>query len=203
MKRLAFFLTLFCACNEQDIVVTTTTTSPDFSTDADSFSDSGEEPTGALTSSTSTSDSDGPPSWQCAFFVELNVGVSADAAHFVIDSTRCEDGQAVTLRLAYDKSEPADFDLGSPSACGSWGGAASVAESVVQMPIGPPKTAIATLLVDDMVAEAVRIPAVLQDLMWDEKPAIPPRPIHRAEDLSWRIIPDHMPGCDLLPTDGP
>ena len=138
----------------------------------------------------------------CAHFVEVNGAQSPATNYMVIDSSGCQRGQ-MSINVGMPGFTSADFDLGPVNGCHAWGGPKSPAGidgTVIGLPVpeGPILSYWLTLFVNGEVSDDVRIPDILHTQQWDEKPLAPTTPIRRADDFSWRVIPEHVPGCDLL-----
>ncbi len=190
----------------------TTGTDSTLGTDGVSSTDGSSDTTAATVSDDTQPTTGDPvepisdPPVGCAHFVEV-LGRAAPAGRYIaVDASGCPRGSVLSLKTFIGGDSGGEWltDLGVALPCAVYGGADSPAASdpngVVVMLDGPveePNSYVFTLMADGVISDDIRVPAILQGLVWPEQPSAPLDPLRRREGWTWSVATDHVTGCVL------
>lgn len=179
--------------------------------DATLSGSSTSEPVGPTTSGDDTT---GPsaeepftdPPFGCGVITEVIFNVPTADRHVVVDISACTRPQVLTFEtFTFKDKQTFSVDVPVVGTCPAMGGPASAVDpdpgfSVVTFAddAADMSSFSLALFVDGVQTDNVRVTAILSGQEWANMPDAPDEPMRRAEDFSWRVLPQHVPGCELL-----
>lgn len=201
---------------ETDAIVDTSTTDATGVTEAgtttgdDTSSSSSSSPTETLDGeSTGAAEPQKIVPTGCAHFVEIeghtpvarryaivNAGACDPAARLSIEWTAGTLPEGTTVTMVGQAEKCAAYGPRGSAVTGDSEWVSTTIEGAVALTIWR-----ARLLVDGVKSDEVQLPVALTGQEYPYAPGLPQSAIRRVEDFSWRVVPEHIGGCDLSAID--
>ena len=146
------------------------------------------------------------PPFGCGVIVESLLNVPVEQRYIVADVSACIRPQEIAAAMLMFKTmEKASSTVAVTKPCVVFGGSGSAVAGSIgfqQADLALASSDVSSfgldLFVDDVLTDSVRVSAILKGQVWQNMPSAPDQPMHRAEDFSWRVLPQHLPGCVLF-----